>query len=302
MEKVEIAGLSKRQLSRLKNKRPVRCVKAPCPMNGKGHIVLMDTKKCKKCMSSFKKGKGINLQLNDEEVKANMEGEGLFSVFKKVGRTIGNVGKKVGSTVKNVATKSIKEVAKIGKEVGKVVAPALKEAINIAKDPRVAKVLSEGLKQGIDIASDAGLTALIATNPELAPLLPALMVAKKELTKIAKKETDEAFKPRKKTSKKQPATKVIREKVERVTKGVNKALLDYSLKELEQAVFNKKNQMGLVANVAVSRSDNIEGNGLTLEGRGYTNSMGVKSAVDKQTLLTKRYLPLTPSLISKYQT
>ena len=60
MDKIEIAGLSKRQLSRLKNKRPVRCIKAPCPsISGKGHIVLMDKKSVKNVCLLLRKAKEL---------------------------------------------------------------------------------------------------------------------------------------------------------------------------------------------------------------------------------------------------
>jgi hypothetical protein len=263
---IDIANLSKKQISRLRNGHSVRVVK------GNGHKVKISCdKKAKKCMKCFQKGKGMNLSLSKEEIQGN---GCLVIKWKKA-------GKDISKGLRSVKTK----------------------VVDIAKKPEVANLLKKGLNTAADIGIDALATSASVYAPELAPLIYA---GKGELKKSVKKSVDKGLSRQPRGKPKKSVQELIKEGVidagSAVKGTVIKGLMDYTLRQLEDAVIQKARSMMY----AGSNPDEIEGNGLRLDGsqgkglmigRG-SRSMGMNGSINKKDI--QRFSNYNVSPIEKY--
>jgi hypothetical protein len=262
---VNIANLSKKQISRLRNGHPVRVKK------GDGHKVeLKCDKKAKKLNKCFQSGKGMNLSLSKDEI----EGNGFLGINWK----------------------------KTGKDISKGLRSVKRKVVDIAKKPEVANLLKKGLNQAADIGIDVLSASAMAYAPGMAPII---QVGKKELKKSVKKSVDKGLSRQPRGRPKKSVQEQIQEAVvdagSSVKGKVGKDLMNYTLRQLEDAVIQKARSMGY----ANSTPDNIEGNGLRLDpsrGRGLmigrgSRSMGVNGAINKKGFGDENY-NVTP--IEKY--
>jgi hypothetical protein len=130
-------GVSPKQMSKLRNGRRVRIRPA---MEGEGVCMVVSPENYSLITRTFSRNKGMDISLSPQEIVANqeasaeMEGQGIF-------------GKKFDKLLKKAGIK------KMAYEVGDVIKPLA--------------------KAGITAGLTAGATALGATNPALAPYLPA---------------------------------------------------------------------------------------------------------------------------------
>jgi hypothetical protein len=147
---IGISHLSPRAISKLSKGGMIRVQEGPM-------MIHMSPEKVKKLISKFRKGKGGMVSLDQSEI--GMNGSGFFSSIKKVGNKVGNILK----------SKEFKRGAYKTSIV----------AANIAR-PLV--------KQGANQAIDAAASALITSNPELAPvIIPLKGLAKKQASKAIDK-------------------------------------------------------------------------------------------------------------------
>ena len=110
MVHMEVKSLRPKQIQRLRNKHGVRVMK------GSGFSVDVSDANAKKLKKAFDNKKGVTLQLSAEEVEANkgMEGSGLFSGLKKVGKSVSK------AVTKNPIVKAVeKDVSGAVKQVKK---------------------------------------------------------------------------------------------------------------------------------------------------------------------------------------
>ena len=295
---MDIAGLSDKQISRLRNKHPVRMKK------GTGHKISLNEKNMKKCSKCFSKGNGATIALDEDEVEMN--GAGILKKFKRAvkrtARKTADVGEDVGRKI-DKASKT--KIAKKSKDMAidfaidgatasviasnPMVAPAAivageeakkkakgkgiftkmkkiaKQAEDFAKKPVVARKIKNTLKEGVDKLVDVGAAGIVATNPELAP---AVLLGKDQLKSAAKSKLDKAFSPGGKKSLPSVDTSAFKDAVsEEVSRG-KKQLVEYSVGELQRAIQEKLKDLDL-----------IEGTGLFYStGRG-VNNIGLPDAV-----------------------
>jgi len=264
---MDIADLSKKQISRLRNGHSVRVKR------GKGHTVEQTCpKKAKKMSACFAKNKGMNLSLSKEEIEMN--GKGFLGINWK----------------------------KAGKDISKGLRSAKRAVVDVARKPEVANLLKKGLNTAADIGIDALATSASVYAPELAPLIYA---GKGELKKSVKKSVDKGLSRQPRGRPKKSVKELIKEGVvdagSAVKGTVMKGLMDYTLRQLEDAVIQKARSMMY----AGSNPDEIEGNGLRLDpsrGRGLmlgrgSRSMGVNGSINKKGFGDENY-NVTP--IEKY--
>jgi hypothetical protein len=263
---IDIANLSKKQISRLRNGHSVRVAK------GSGHKVKLNCdKKAKKCMKCFQKGKGMNLSLSKEEIQGN----GFLGINWK----------------------------KTGKDISKGLRSVKRKVVDIAKKPEVANLLKKGLNTAADIGIDALATSASVYAPELAPVIA---VGKNELKKSVKKSVDKGLSRQPRGKPKKSVQELIKEGVvdagSAVKGTVVKGLMNYTLRQLEDAVIQKARSMGY----AGSNPDEIQGNGLRLDGsqgkglmlgRG-SRSMGMKGQINQKDIKILSNYNVTP--IEKY--
>ena len=289
---MEIGNLSRKQISRLRNGHAVRVKK------GKGHSLKLNDSNLKKCTKCFAKNKGATLKLDPDEVEMN--GKGIFSSFKRaVKGTAKNVSKNLAKTMKNkkvqnfatdyavdvgasalssnplvapLVNRASDKVKKKAKAKGKGVFSKLhqlgKQVQNFGKTPVVADTLNKGLQKGVDVGVDALSAGIVATNPELAPIVA---VGNQVLKKETKKQLNKAFS---KGNKPKPSES-ISQVAQSTGKVVAKPLLDYTIQELRKALETK---LGIQAQ-SQGDLDEIEGNGLYYaRGKGL-NSIRMPDAV-----------------------
>jgi len=296
---MDIAGLSDKQISRLRNKHPVRMKK------GTGHKISLNEKNMKKCSKCFSKNNGATITLDDDEVEMN--GTGIFKKFKRAvkrtARKTVNLGKDVGRKMDTasktnvarkgkdmaidfaidgatasviasnpmmapaaiVASKEAKKQSKKGKGIFTKMKNIAKQAEDFAKKPVVARKIKNTLKDGVGKLVDLTTAGVVATNPELAPV--ALLGAE-EIKKASKSKLDKAFSRGGKKSLPSFETTQLTDAVkDEINKG-KKKLVEYSLGELQRAIQEKLKDLDL-----------IEGTGLFYStGRG-VNNIGLPDAV-----------------------
>ena len=158
---IGISHLSPRAISKLSKGGMIRVQEGPM-------MIHMSPEKVKKLISKFRKGKGGMVNLDQSEI--GMNGSGFFSSIKKVGNKVGSQVKKAGNKVGNILK---------SKEFKRGAYKTSIVAANIAR-PLV--------KQGANQAIDAAASALITSNPELAPvIIPLKGLAKKQASKAIDK-------------------------------------------------------------------------------------------------------------------
>jgi hypothetical protein len=266
---MDIADLSKKQISRLRNGHSVRVKR------GKGHTVeLTCPKKAKKMSACFAKNKGMNLSLSKEEIEMN--GKGFLGINWK----------------------------KTGKDISKGFRSVKRKVVAIAKKPEVANLLKKGLNTAADIGIDALATSASVYAPELAPLIYA---GKGELKKSVKKSVDKGLSRQPRGQPKKSVKELIKEGVvdagSAVKGTVMKGLMEYTLRQLEDAVIQKAISMMY----AGSNPDDIEGNGLypsggskrqgLMLGRG-SRSMGMKGQINQKNI--QKFSDYNVNPIEKY--
>ena len=296
---MDIAKLSDKQISRLRNNHPVRMKK------GTGHKISLNEKNMKKCSKCFSRGNGATISLDDDEVEIN--GAGIFKKFKRAVRKAAkrtadvgkDVGKKIdkasktkiaeeskdmaidfaidGATASMIASnpmvapaaiaagKQAKKEAKKGKGIFTKMKKIAKQAEEFAKKPVVARKIKNTLKEGVGKFVDLSTAGIVATNPELAP---AAVLGGDQIKSAAKSKLDKAFSRSGKKSIPSLSTSQFTNAVkEEVNKG-KKKLVEYSIGELQRAIQEKLKDLDL-----------IEGTGLYYStGRGI-NSIGLPDAV-----------------------
>ncbi len=149
--------LSPAQKAKLRKGVAIRLAKKNRAMEGKGIVLLVHPHKYNVITKAFDSGRGKQFELDeeemqvnknpdmvdDDEVKAEMSGSGLFGDIKKGFKKAG---------------KAIKKAPKFYKE-------------NI-KDTKAGEMIRKGVKTGSKMGIQAGITALAGTPA--APLIPAL--------------------------------------------------------------------------------------------------------------------------------
>ncbi len=149
--------LSPAQKAKLRKGVAIRLAKKNRSMEGKGIVLLVHPHKYNVITKAFDSGRGKQFELDeeemqvnknpdmvdDDEVKAEMSGSGLFGDIKKGFKKAG---------------KAIKKAPKFYKE-------------NI-KDTKAGEMIRKGVKTGSKMGIQAGITALAGTPA--APLIPAL--------------------------------------------------------------------------------------------------------------------------------
>ena len=107
MEQLQLS-ISPAQMTKIRKGLPIQISHGSM---GNGDVVIsVHPDKAKKMMSAFKRGKGIRVQMDEDEVRAS----GLFDSVKKLGKKVEKgvvkVGNKVGKPVKQVVSKIPKPV------------------------------------------------------------------------------------------------------------------------------------------------------------------------------------------------
>ena len=78
---------------------------------GNGDVVIsVHPDKARKMVSAFKRGKGMRIQMDEDEVRASGLLDGLKKIGKKVEKRVVDVGNKVGKPVKQVISQIPKPI------------------------------------------------------------------------------------------------------------------------------------------------------------------------------------------------
>jgi len=113
MEQVQIS-ISPAQLSKIKKGMPIQIKHGSM---GNGDIVIaLHPDKAKKMMNAYKRGKGLRIQMNEDEVRASGLLDGIKRLGKKVEKGVVDAGNKVGKPVKQVISKIPKPIRDVLKD------------------------------------------------------------------------------------------------------------------------------------------------------------------------------------------
>jgi len=102
MEQLQIS-ISPAQMTKIWKDLPIQ-IKHGSMGNGNMKISLRPDK-VKKTVSAFKRGKGLRIQMDEDEVRANGLLDGLKKIRRKVERGVVNVGNKIATPIKKVIDK-----------------------------------------------------------------------------------------------------------------------------------------------------------------------------------------------------
>lgn len=130
-------------------------------MSGEGLNLIVHSERYNPVTRSFGKGKAYTIELNPEEIEANLnppaelephlQGKGIGKTFKKLGRDIKGGFKKLGKVLEPVG----KAIVPVAKQIGHEL---VKEGVKIA--PQLGSALGSSALSGL---------ALMAGQPELVP-------------------------------------------------------------------------------------------------------------------------------------
>jgi len=107
MEQVQIS-ISPAQLSKIKRGMPIQ-IKHGSMGNG-DMVIALHPDKAKKMMSAYKRGKGLRIQMNEDEVRASGLLDGIKRLGKKVEKGVVDAGNKVAKPAKKVISKIPKSI------------------------------------------------------------------------------------------------------------------------------------------------------------------------------------------------
>ena len=97
MEQVQLS-ISPAQMTKIKKGLPIQ-IKHESMGNG-DIVVSLHPENAKKMMSAFKRGKGLRMQMDEDEVRASGLLDGLKKIGKKVEKGVVDVGNKVAKPTK----------------------------------------------------------------------------------------------------------------------------------------------------------------------------------------------------------
>jgi hypothetical protein len=107
MEQVQLS-ISPAQMTKIRKGLPIQ-IKHESMGNG-DIVVSLHPENAKKMMSAFKRGKGLRMQMNEDEVRASGLLDGLKKIGKKVEKGVVDAGNKVAKPAKKVISKIPKPV------------------------------------------------------------------------------------------------------------------------------------------------------------------------------------------------
>ena len=97
MEQVQLS-ISPAQMTKIRKGLPIQ-IKHESMGNG-DIVVSLHPENAKKMMSAFKRGKGLRMQMNEDEVRASGLLDGLKKIGKKVEKGVVDAGNKVAKPAK----------------------------------------------------------------------------------------------------------------------------------------------------------------------------------------------------------
>ena len=107
MEQIQIS-VSPTQLSKIKRGLPIQISHGSM---GNGNMVIaLHPENAKKMMSAFKRGKGLRIQMDEDEVRASGLLDGIKKLGKKAEKSIVDVGNKIAKPTKKVISKIPKPI------------------------------------------------------------------------------------------------------------------------------------------------------------------------------------------------
>ena len=107
MEQIQIR-ISPAQLSKIKKGMPIQ-IKHDSMGSG-DFVIAVHPENAKKMMSAYKRGKGLRIQMDEDEVRASGLLDGIKRLGKKVEKGVVNAGNKVAKPVKQVVSKIPKPI------------------------------------------------------------------------------------------------------------------------------------------------------------------------------------------------
>ena len=99
MEQIQIS-VSPTQLSKIKRGLPIQISHGS--MGNGDMVIALHPENAKKMMSAFKRGKGLRIQMDEDEVRASGLLDGIKRLGKKAEKSIVDVGNKVAKPTKKV--------------------------------------------------------------------------------------------------------------------------------------------------------------------------------------------------------
>ena len=103
MEQIQIS-ISPTQLSKIRKGLPIQ-IKHESMGNG-DMVIALHPENAKKLASAFKRGKGLRIQMDEDEVRASGLLDGIKRLGKKVEKGVVDVGNKVAKPAKKLFQKS----------------------------------------------------------------------------------------------------------------------------------------------------------------------------------------------------
>ena len=177
MEQIQIS-VSPTQLSKIKRGLPIQISHGSM---GNGDVVIsLHSDKAKKMMSAFKRGKGLRIQMDEDEVRAS----GLLGSLKKLGKKVEKGVVDAGNKVAKPAKKVISKIPKPIRDVLKDEAQGIVNTTGSTLGTMIATAtgddeLGEMVKQGI---SDTGNEFLSGERLSLGSKI--LPIAKKSVNTV----------------------------------------------------------------------------------------------------------------------
>ena len=177
MQQVELS-ISPTQLSKIKRGLPIQISHGSM---GNGDVVIsLHSDKAKKMMSAFKRGKGLRIQMDEDEVRAS----GLLGSLKKLGKKVEKGVVDAGNKVAKPAKKVISKIPKPIRDVLKDEAQGIVNTTGSTLGTMIATAtgddeLGEMVKQGI---SDTGNEFLSGERLSLGSKI--LPIAKKSVNTV----------------------------------------------------------------------------------------------------------------------
>ena len=187
MEQIQIS-VSPTQLSKIKRGLPIQISHGSM---GNGDVVIsLHPDKAKKMMSAFKRGKGLRIQMDEDEVRAS----GLLGSLKKLGKKVEKGVVKVGNKVAKPTKKVISKIPKPVRDVLQQEAQGLIDTTGSTLGTMIGEAtgddeLGEMVKQGI---SDTGNEFLSGERLSLGSKI--LPIAKKSVNVVVDQIEDPRYK------------------------------------------------------------------------------------------------------------
>jgi len=110
LEQVELS-ISPAQMTKIRKGLPIQISHGS--MGNGDVVVFLHPENAKKMMSTFKRGKGLRMKMDEDEVRASGLLDGLKKIGEKVEKSVVDVGNKVAKPTKKVISqipKSIRDV------------------------------------------------------------------------------------------------------------------------------------------------------------------------------------------------